>query len=83
MNVGDRENKMDYEIMTISDLLSNELDNVSQDQLDDEMKLFKLYAKKLGIRDYNDFTWINVLSFYQVLYLCCHRRGLSCASASH
>ena len=44
---------MDYEIMTMGDLLSNELDNASQDQLDDEIKLFKLYAKKLGIRDYN------------------------------
>ena len=29
---------MDYEIMTINDLLSNELDNVSQDQLDEEIK---------------------------------------------
>lgn len=44
---------MEYQIMTISDLLSNMIDNVSDSQLDKEIKNFKFYAKKLGVRDYN------------------------------
>ena len=44
---------MDYQIMTINDLLSNMVDNVSDSQLDEEIRNFNFYARKLGIRDYN------------------------------
>ena len=44
---------MDYQIMTVNDLLSGLMDNVSQSQLDAEIKNFKFYAKKLGVRDYD------------------------------
>ena len=48
-----RGERMEYQIMTISDLLSNMIDNVSDSQLDKEIKNFSFYAKKLGVRDYD------------------------------
>lgn len=48
---------MSYDIMKINDLLSNLIDNVSQNQLDKELKAFRFYAKKLGVRDYNSL-WV-------------------------
>lgn len=50
---------MEYNIMKMDDLLSNLIDNVSQTQLDEELKAFRFYAKKLGIRDYNQL-WVAI-----------------------
>jgi hypothetical protein len=50
---------MDYNIMKMDDLLSNLIDNVSQNQLDEELKAFRFYARKLGIRDYNQL-WVAI-----------------------
>ena len=43
--------------MKVDDLLSNLIDNVSQSQLDKELRNFKFYAKKLGVRDYGSL-WV-------------------------
>ena len=50
---------MEYNIMKMDDLLSNLIDNVSQNQLDEELKAFRFYARKLGVRDYNQL-WVAI-----------------------
>ena len=50
---------MDYNIMKMDDLLSNLIDNVSQAQLDEELKAFRFYARKLGVRDYSQL-WVAI-----------------------
>ena len=50
---------MNYNIMKMDDLLSNLMDNVSQNQLDEELKAFRFYARKLGIRDYSQL-WVAI-----------------------
>lgn len=49
--------RMDYNIMKLSDLLSDLIGNVSETQLDTELTNFRLYARKLGVRDY-DNLWV-------------------------
>ena len=37
----------------------------------------------IRIGDYNNLAWVDVLSLYQILHFCSHRRSLSRTGASH
>lgn len=44
---------LDLDIMTVQDMLSNEIDNVSDEGLDADIKLYQFIARKLGVKDYD------------------------------
>lgn len=45
---------LDLDIMTVQDMLSAEIDNVSEENLDADIKLYKFIASKLGVKDYDN-----------------------------
>ena len=45
---------IDIDYQTVADLLSGAMDNMSSEQIDTEISLFKKIAKTLGVEDYDD-----------------------------
>ena len=45
---------LDSNIMTIQDMLSAEIDNVSDEGLDADIKLYQFIASRLGVKDYSE-----------------------------